>query len=103
VQSPPHPAKTQPAAGVAVSVTAVPEANGAVQVPEAAPFVMVHVTPGGDDDTVPDPVPVTAMLGAIAVNCAVTVWAVLSVTLQLPVAEHAPVQPANVLPALGNA
>jgi hypothetical protein len=102
-QSPPQPANTQPLAGVAVSVTLVPNPNVALHVSDAALLVIVQLTPAGADVTLPDPVPVTAMLGVMAVNRAVTVWALLSVTVHVPVPEQAPLQPVNVLPALGAA
>ena len=49
-QAPPQPAKTEPVAGVAVSVTAVPLAKPAEHV---APQLM----PAGADVSVPEPVP----------------------------------------------
>ncbi|NKE67416.1 hypothetical protein RAMLITH_16455 [Ramlibacter sp. RBP-2] len=50
LQAPPQPVKTEPGAGVADRVTAVPAANGAVQV---APQLM----PRGAESTLPWPVP----------------------------------------------
>jgi hypothetical protein len=51
---PDHPANVEPVLADAVKVTFVPTANSALQ---PAPG-MVHWIPGGDDVTVPCPVPV---------------------------------------------
>jgi hypothetical protein len=63
--------------------------------------------PVGDDVTVPRFVPPTALTVTVSrdvdsavVNVAVTFFAASIVTTQLPVPEHAPLQPANVLPLL---
>src|SRR5207249_577708 len=90
-----QPVKVEPAAGVAVSVTAVPLEKLAEQV---AP----QLIPAGELVTVPLPVPalltVSAKLGRLKV--AVTVVAAESVTVQAPVPEHPPpVQPVKVEPA----
>src|SRR5204863_412582 len=87
-----QPLKVEPAAGVAVSVTAVPLAKLAVHV---AP----QVIPTGELVTVPLPVPalltVSAKLGRLKV--AVTVVAAESVSTQAPVPEQpAPLQPVKV-------
>src|SRR5438093_1599836 len=92
-----QPLKVEPAAGVAVSVTAVPLARLAEQV---APQVM----PAGELVTVPLPLPalltVSAKLGRLKV--AVTVVAAETVTTQVPVPEHPPpLQPLKVEPAAG--
>ena len=98
VQPPPlQPVKVEPAAGVAVRVTAVPTVNEAEQV---AP----HEMPEGALVTVPLPVPVLVRLRAK--DCwtkpAVTEVAALSVTVQVPVpAQPPPVQPVKVEPAAG--
>src|SRR5436309_8496074 len=94
---PVQPPKVEPAAGVAVSVTAVPLVKLAEQV---AP----QVIPAGELVTVPLPVPalltVSAKLGRLKV--AVTVVAVETVTTQVPVPEHPPpLQPLKVEPAAG--
>jgi len=100
VQPPPlQPLKADPAAGAAVSVTAVPLVKLAEQV---APQVM----PAGELVTVPLPVPalltVSARLGRLKV--AVTVVAVESVTTQVPVpVQPPPLQPVKVEPAAGAA
>src|SRR5436309_2671942 len=96
---PVQPPKVEPAAGAAVSVTAVPLAKLAEQV---AP----QVIPAGELVTVPLPVPtlltVSAKLGRLKV--AVTVVAVETVTAQVPVPEHPPpLQPVKVEPAAGAA
>src|SRR5205809_721607 len=92
-----QPPKVEPAAGVAVSVTAVPLAKLAVQV---AP----HVMPAGALVTVPLPVPtsltVSAKVGRLKV--AVTVVAAETETTHDPVPEHPPpLQPPKVEPAAG--
>jgi len=92
-----QPVKVEPAAGAAVSVTAVPLAKLAVHV---AP----QVIPTGELVTVPLPVPalltVSAKLGRLKV--AVTVVAAESVSTQAPVPEHPPpLQPLKVEPAAG--
>jgi hypothetical protein len=93
-----QPAKVEPAAAVAVSVTAVPCAKSALQV---AP----HETPEGALVMLPLPVPVvdtvSVYFGTGAVlNVAVQVRAAVMVTD--PSAQSAlPLQPANVEPADG--
>src|SRR5438034_110679 len=97
-QPPPlQPVKVELASGVAVSVTAVPPANGAEQ---AAPQEM----PAGAVLTAPLPVPVLVTLRAN--DCwtkpAVTEAAALIVTMQVPVPEQPPpLQPEKVEPAVG--
>jgi len=89
-----QPANVDPAAGVAVSVTAVPAAT----VSEHAPGQVIP-----EPLTVPDPLPasVTVSVGC-CVNVAVTVVSALSCTWQLAVPEQPPPdQPANVDPAAG--
>src|SRR5947199_1676642 len=99
-QPPPlQPLKVEPAAGAAVSVTAVPLAKLAAQV---APQVM----PAGLLVTVPAPVPAleTVSVKVCRVKVAVTVVAALRVTVQAPVPEQPPpVQPPKVEPAAGAA
>src|SRR5947209_1703289 len=99
-QPPPlQPLKVEPAAGAAVSVTAVPLAKLAAQV---APQVM----PAGLLVTVPAPVPAlgTVSVKVCRVNVAVTVVAALKVTVQAPVPEQPPpLQPPKVEPAAGAA
>src|SRR2546428_11284781 len=92
-----QPVKVEPAAGVAVSVTAVPLVKLAEQV---APQLM----PAGELVTVPLPVPagVTVRVKVCSVKVAVTVVAAESVTTQVPVPEQPPpVQPVKVEPAAG--
>ncbi len=62
-QPPDHPVKRLPAAGAAVSVTAVPEGNGAEHVDP-------QLIPTGVDVTVPDPVPArdTVMNGPLTIR-----------------------------------
>src|SRR3989475_1339316 len=99
-QPPPlQPLKVEPAAGAAVSVTAVPLAKLAAQV---APQVM----PAGLLVTVPAPVPAleTVSVKVCRVKVAVTVVAALRVTVQVPVPEQPPpLQPVKVEPAAGAA
>ena len=98
VQPPPlQPVNVEPAAGVAVKVTAVPLAKAAEQV---APQEM----PAGALETVPVPAPalVTARVNGCSANVAVTEVAALTVTLQVPVpVQPPPLQPVNVEPAAG--
>src|SRR2546425_3051478 len=98
-QPPPlQPLKVEPAAGAAVSVTAVPLAKLAAQV---APQVM----PAGLLVTVPAPVPAleTVSVKVCRVKVAVTVVAAESVTVQAPVPEQPPLQPVKIEPAAGAA
>src|SRR5207247_6746272 len=92
-----QPVKVEPAAGVAVSVTAVPLAKLAVHV---AP----QVIPAGELVTVPLPVPagVTVRVKVCSVKVAVTVVAAERVSVHDPVPEQPPpVQPVKVEPAAG--
>ena len=96
---PPHPAKTEPLAGVAVSATLVPELNWAAHV---AP----QLIPDGELETVPVPVPPGVSVrvncgGGAGLNVAVTDWFEPIVMLQAPVPVHAPLQPLNTCPAAG--
>src|SRR5207244_3279543 len=97
-QPPPvQPVKVEPAAAVAVSVTAVPLVKLAEQV---APQLM----PAGALVTVPLPVPagVTVREKRCGVKGAVTVVAAERVTVQVPLPEQPPpVQPVKVEPAAG--
>src|SRR5882724_2381161 len=99
-QPPPlQPLKVEPAAGAAVSVTAVPLAKLAAQV---APQVM----PAGLLVTVPAPVPAleTVSVKVCRVKVAVTVVAAESVTVQAPGPEQPPpLQPLKVEPVVGTA
>ena len=97
-QAPVQPAKVEPAAGVAVRVTTVPGVTDCEQlVPQLIPAgVLVTVPP-------PEPLFVTESVTGAMLNVAVTKVAVLTVTEQVLVPEHAPVQPAKVEPAAGAA
>src|SRR5262245_6557711 len=99
-QPPPfQPVKSEPAAGVAVSVTVVPFVN-----PKA--HVVPHVMPAGALATVPDPEPLllTVSVKDCSANVAVTLWAALIVTVQaVAVPVQPPLQPVNVEPAAGAA
>src|SRR5207253_642564 len=94
-QPPPlQPVKVEPAAGVAVSVTAVPLAKLAVHV---AP----QVIPAGALVTVPLPVPAGV---TVRVKVAVTDVAAETVTVHAPVPVHPPpLQPLKIEPAAGAA
>src|SRR3984957_16340247 len=94
VHAPLQPVKVDPAAALAVSVTTVPLLKLALQ-------VVPQLIPVGLLVTVPVPVPalVTLNLKTTALNVAVTDFAALIVTLQVPVPVQAPLQPANVEPA----
>src|SRR6267142_1996575 len=98
VQPPPlQPVKAEPAAGVAVSVTAVPLAN-------EAEHVVPHEIPAGVLVMVPLPVPVLLTVSAKlwSANVAVTDVAALIVTVQVPVpVQPPPLQPVKVDPAAG--
>ena len=97
VQLPPlQPVNVEPAAGVAVSVTAVPLAKVAEQV---AP----HEMPAGELEIVPLPAPAFVRLSVkgCSANVAVTLWAALIVTVQVPVPVQPPLQPVNVEPVAG--
>jgi len=98
VQPPPlQPVNVEPAAGAAVNVTAVPLANAAEQV---AP----HEMPVGALVTVPVPAPalVMASVKGCRANVAVTDWAALIVTVQVPVpVQPPPLQPLKVEPVAG--
>src|SRR5438445_266287 len=98
-QPPPlQPLKVEPAAGAAVSVTAVPLAKLAAQV---APQVM----PAGLLVTVPAPVPALETVSVkVGVKVAVTVVAAEIVAVQAPVPEQPPpLQPLKIEPAAGAA
>jgi hypothetical protein len=95
VQAPLQPAKRVPAAGVAVSVTAVLTDSVAVQVlPQLMP---------ADDVTEPAPVPLrlTVSVCVARVKVAPTLCAAVTLRLQLPVPLQAPVQPLKTEPAAG--
>src|SRR5437879_3402211 len=80
-----HPANTEPAAGVAVSVTEVPAAKLAVQ-------TMLHVRLAGELVTVPVPAPVTVTVSPTVADAkvAVTIVALVGDNVQVPVPEHPP-------------
>ncbi len=77
-------------------MTAVPESNEALQVPEEQSI------PAGEEATLPLPLTVTesAYFG-LAVNVAVTLAAPFIVTAHAPAPEQAPPQPVNVNPEAG--
>jgi len=98
VQAPLQLVKFEPAAGVAVSVTAVPGVTDCEQ-------VVPQLMPAGLLVTVPVPVPffVTVSVTGVAVNAAVTEVSALTVTTHVPVPVQAPLQPANAEPVAGAA
>jgi hypothetical protein len=93
VQAPLQPAKIEPEAAVALSVTDAPELKFAAQVPG-------QLMPEGLLDTEPVPVPASVTVsGEVAVvNVAVTAWPPFIVTVHVPVPLQAPPQPAKVEP-----
>jgi dUTPase len=94
VQAPLHPAKLEPAAGVSVRVTLAPLTKVALQ-------VLGQLIPGGVLVTVPDPLP-ASVTDRGGLKVAVTDWAALIVTVQLPVpVQPPPLHPAKVQPAAG--
>src|SRR5206468_2872653 len=96
-QVPPlQPVKTEPAAGVAVSVTTVPLTKVAVQV---GPQSMA----AGVLDTVPAPAPgLETVRTKVGVKVAVTAVAAVRVTVQGPVpVQPPPLQPVNAEPRAG--
>ncbi len=98
--APDHPANSEPLAGVAVSVTLVPSVKLAEQ-------VLPQSMPAGLLVTEPEPVPardtdnVDSPGGGGTLNVADTVRACVIDTVQVPVPEQAPDQPAKVLPVAG--
>lgn len=98
LQAPLQPAKTEPATGVAVKVTDVPAVNVAVQ-------TRLQVIPAGALVTVPVPPPETVTVSptvAEEANVAVTVIALVGVTVQVPVPEQPPPdQPPKTEPPAG--
>jgi len=96
--APDQPAKLDPDATAAVSVSIVPAVKPCEQVPG-------QLIP--EPVTLPDPVPVSATVsvydgGGLVVNVAVTFWAEVIVTVHAPVPEQpAPDQPAKLDPDPG--
>jgi hypothetical protein len=90
--------KVEPVVVVAVRVISVPELKVAEQ-------VLPQLIPAGLLVTVPVPVPLFATVRlyvvGVVVNVAVTLLAASSVTKQLPVPVHAPLQPVKVEPVAG--
>jgi hypothetical protein len=93
VQAPLQPANVEPVVAAAVRVTDVPLAKLALQ-------VVPQFTPVGAEVTVPAPLPalvtVNAKVDVDVLKVAVTLRAAVIDTVQVPVPEHAPLQPANV-------
>lgn len=91
VQAPVHPEKAFGAVALSLSDTEVPGGKVAEQ-PVVDP--LVQLIPAGLLVTVPVPVPdVLTVTVSPGVNVAVTFSAAVTVTLQLVVPEHAPLQP----------
>src|SRR5206468_12278323 len=90
------PVKVEPAAGLAVRVTAVPLAKLAEQ-------VATQLIPVGLLITVPDPVPASVTVSAkVGAKAAVTVVAAETVTTHVPAPLHPPpLHPVKVEPAAG--
>jgi len=91
LHEPDHPVKIDVASGFALNVTTVPMLK-------LAPQVVPQAMPEGDEITVPPPVPLLLALTVywITSKLAVTAFAALIVTKQLPVPLHAPDQPVKV-------
>jgi hypothetical protein len=90
-QAPDHPANVDVPSGVAVRLTAVPASRFALQVvPQSMPPTLLV--------TVPPPVPafVTVRAYCLFANVAVTDFADVIDTVQVPVPVHAPDHPLNV-------
>lgn len=99
-QAPPQPVNVDPPVGVAVNMTELFDGeNVKEQVePQAIPTGVLSTVP------VPEPARVTVNVSVVEpLNEAVTAVAALSVTMQVPVPVHAPLQPANVDPLAGAA
>ena len=102
-QPPPQPAKVEPVAACAVSVTDAPDCAVIVQVPGQS-------MPAGLEVTRPVPLPVGMAVtrklpggggGWFGAKSAVTVWSASMVSVHEPVPEQSPCQPAKVLFASG--
>jgi hypothetical protein len=96
LQAPLQPVKTEPLAGLAVSVTTVSRLKAREQ-------LLPQLMPEGDDVTVPVPVPVLLTERSLVMRAklAVTDRAALIDTVQFPVPLQAPLQPVKVDPAAG--
>jgi hypothetical protein len=95
-QAPDQPLKTYPLDGEEVRRTVVPYENAAEHVPG-------QEMPAGELVTVPLPLTVTESVSGIAVNVALTLVGLYSVTWQAPVPEHEPDQPEKLYPVEGEA
>jgi hypothetical protein len=100
-QAPLQPIKVDPAFGVAMRVMTVFGSRGEKQ-------ALPQSNPSGNDVTRPVPLPAFAIVsdgelegGVATVNAAPTLAAALTVTLQLPVPEQAPLQPVKFEPEAG--
>src|SRR5258706_3908322 len=98
-QAPLQPVKVEPAFGVAMRVMTVFARRSEKQ-------ALPQSNPAGFEVTRPAPVPALVIVSdgvppVDAAKVAVTLLAALRVTLQLPVPEHAPLQPGKVEPPLG--
>ena len=98
VQVPPlQPVKTNPAEGVAVSTTGVPELKLVEQVP------VVQLIPAGLLVTVPEPATVTLVAKEAVSKLALTNCTEFIVTVHDPVPVQAPLHPVKVDPAAATA
>jgi hypothetical protein len=102
-QAPLQPVKVEPAAGVAMRVRTVFARRSEKQ-------ALPQSNPSGEEVTRPVPLPALVISsdgelegGAARVKAAPTLAATFKVTLQLPVPEQAPLQPAKVEPEAGAA
>jgi hypothetical protein len=97
LHAPLHPVNVEPAAGAAVKITAVPWLKFALHnVPQLIPAGLLVTDP----EPVPPRVKIKLNVGSELNTAVKEVW-VVSVTVQVPVPEHAPPQPTKVEPALG--
>lgn len=96
LQPPLHPVKVEPGLAVAVNATTLPSSKGAAQ-------VVPQVMPAGTEVTVPLPAPLrtTVSVRCVRAKVAMTVRALVGVTVQVPVPgqlKPAPLQPVKVEP-----
>ncbi len=95
-QAPDQPAKPYPLEGVAVSKTVVPYENCVAQIPG-------QEMPEGELITVPLPLTLTVSVSGTGLNVAPTLWAPFIASVQVPVPEQGPDQPAKLYPEEGEA
>src|SRR5205823_174329 len=92
--APPQPPKLWPLAGVAVRLTCVPPAKLALH-------VAGQLMPAGELVTVPLPLSLTVIVAVLGTKVAVAPRVAFSLTVQLAVPLHAPLQPPKCQPPAG--